>query len=668
MNYPLDACLALLILLSFGSVPRAQDNAEPAPIPPRYCAIAKTPHTRLLEVFGTPEVQPAFGPTAAYSANGKWAVFASTLPIGDESAPANTLLFVWDVEAGKLRKEIPLPGRAVTALGLTADGSRALLGALSGDAKSKTLACPLVLIDLTTGKELRSFGKHPNPIYALALSPDGTRALSGTLGALKHWDVDQGKELAPLAVPADKLVAAVAFLPGGKQALSGWDAEVRLWDLTDGKEKHAYKPKTSSGPVLGLAVAADGKHFGAAGFEMGASLWDTDSAKEVTAWSVPSITQNPVAASLHLTPGDSGLIVCWGFLNADGSRESALVCHFDQGKTKETWSKSVPLRGMVPSQLNGKILRLGGGANPFCVWDPHDGKELRRWGGPKGPITSLARSADGSLLSASTDGMIFRCKAGQQVDGWRGHDSAITALATSKDCKRLLSASSDKTVKLHDAVKGIAVCTLEGHADSVTSVVFGDGDRWAASGSEDRTVILWDLKEGKKRQVLEGHAGSVNAVAVSPRADWLASASSDKTIRLWPIKDATADPDREAVVLEGHKREVTCVAFSADGKQLLSAGQDRALKLWDVATQKVVREFTGHKNWITAAVFQGPDRVLSGSDDLVVCVWDVATGKELDRIDLAAVSDGPRSLLSLSVSEFAVGTSGWVVMRCGLAK
>jgi len=42
--------------------------------------------------------------------------------------------------------------------------------------------------------------------------------------------------------------------------------------------------------------------------------------------------------------------------------------------------------------------------------------------------------------------------------------------------------------------------------------------------------------------------------------------------------------------------------------------------------------------------------------------------KELDRIDLSTVSDGPRSLLSFAGGEFAVGTSGWVVMRFALVK
>jgi WD40 repeat protein len=324
------------------------------------------------------------------------------------------------------------------------------------------------------------------------------------------------------------------------------------------------------------------------------------------------------------------------------------------------------MRGSVPLRLQGKGLLLGGGANPFCEWDPSDGKERHVWGGPKGPVNALARLPSGQVLSAGNEGVLFVCSAsGQQVTAWRAHDSGINAMATSGDGKWLLTAGADHTVKLHDLAKRTPLRTLAGHTGAVTSVLFG-GDDWAASGGDDRMVILWDLKSGKKRYTLEGHAEGVNAVALSPRGDWLASASNDNTIRLWPLMDGRPDPDRESIVLDDHTKQVLCVAFSPDGKQLVSAGHDKTVKLWNVAAQKVVRHMEGHKNWVSAVTFHGPDLVLSASDDLTVRLWEAATGKELDRIDLATASDGPRSLLALGTDEFAVGTSGWVVMRFGL--
>jgi WD40 repeat protein len=665
------ACCAFVVTCSFLVPlvgPRAQDQPAAPSIPARYQAIAKTPHTRLLEVYGSPEVQPGFGATAAYSANGKWAVFASTMPTGDDNTPPMSQLFVWDVEHGSLAKEIPLDGRAITALALSADGAQALLGALTIDAKSKMPGYPLLVVDVAGGKEIRSFGSHKNPVFRLAVSPDGKHALSGSIGTCKQWDLDTGKELTPIAVGESKVVAALAYLPDGKRALTGSAGEVRLCDLGTGKEVRTYKSKAPTSAALGLTVSADGKRFVSADTEPVASLWETDTGKEIGVWSKPGGGPTAVSAEPILLDDGQGAIVCWGLADLIGGvRESARVVRFDAAG-KEVWSKSVPMQGMVPARLNGKNLLLGGGANPFCVWNPADGSELRRWGGPKGAVTALVRTAAGDLLSASNDGLLYRCAHGNQATAWRAHDAAINAMAMSRDRKLLLTASADKTVKLHDAAKGTPLCTLQGHTGNVTSVAFGPDQAWAASGSDDRTVILWDLKEGKKRYTLEGHAEGVNAIAISPQGDWLASASDDNTIRIWPIKDGKPDPERDPIVLDQHTRQVTCVTFSVDGKEVLSAGQDQTIKLWDLGQQKVLREFKGHKNWISAAIFAGPDRVLSASDDLTVRLWDAQSGKELDRIDLSTVSDGPRSVLILGDGEFAVGTSGWVVLRVGLAR
>ena len=80
-------------------------------------------------------------------------------------------------------------------------------------------------------------------------------------------------------------------------------------------------------------------------------------------------------------------------------------------------------------------------------------------------------------------------------------------------------------------------------------------------------------------------------------------------------------------------------------------------------TGKEVKTLSGHKNWVTSVRF-APDGKLavSVSDDLTVKVWDLASGKEVDYLDLGKCTDCGRCLtFAADGRSFLVGTaSGFV--------
>jgi uncharacterized protein (TIGR03067 family) len=72
-------------------------------------------------------------------------------------------------------------------------------------------------------------------------------------------------------------------------------------------------------------------------------------------------------------------------------------------------------------------------------------------------------------------------------------------------------------------------------------------------------------------------------------------------------------------------------AFTPDGKQILVASEDKSLRLWDIATEKEVRRFVGHTDWVVDRLAISPDgkQALSGSMDATLRLWDLATGKKV---------------------------------------
>jgi WD40 repeat protein len=88
----------------------------------------------------------------------------------------------------------------------------------------------LCLIDLTTGSVTRRFEGHANWVSSVALSADGSRAVSGSWdGTVRLWDVASGKQLACFEGHTDQ-VLAVAFAPDGQHAFSGGaDNAILVW-------------------------------------------------------------------------------------------------------------------------------------------------------------------------------------------------------------------------------------------------------------------------------------------------------------------------------------------------------------------------------------------------------------------------------------------------------
>ena len=79
--------------------------------------------------------------------------------------------------------------------------------------------------------------------------------------------------------------------------------------------------------------------------------------------------------------------------------------------------------------------------------------------------------------------------------------------------------------------------------------------------------------------------------------------------------------------------KVYSMCVSPDGKRIVSGSLDKTVKVWDAITGKALRTLTGHtKPVLSVCVSQDGTRIVSGSDDKTVKVWDFETGHELRTI------------------------------------
>ena len=79
--------------------------------------------------------------------------------------------------------------------------------------------------------------------------------------------------------------------------------------------------------------------------------------------------------------------------------------------------------------------------------------------------------------------------------------------------------------------------------------------------------------------------------------------------------------------LNGHSDYVHSVAYSPDGSRIISGSDDNTIKIWDVNIGTCLKTLEGHSNYVGSVSFS-PDsiRIISGSYDKTIKIWDANMG------------------------------------------
>lgn len=280
---------------------------------------------------------------------------------------------------------------------------------------------------------------HGGPVRALAVSADGTRAISGSFDTSAIvWSLGRGAAEQVLQFH-DSAVNAVAILPDGRLVTGGEDGRIAIWPATGAAPQFVLTGHTA--PIVTLAVSPDGARIASGSWDRTVRIWPAGGGAATV---LEGHQQN--VNGVAFTP--------------DG-RAVVSVSHDPQVRI---W----PLDG-------GQVTIV-----PLAT-----------------PLNAVAIAGDGEIVAGGADGRVFfYSPAGEPRGEVAASETSLIGVAVSADGRQVAAAGIRGSVAVIERQARRVARTLVGPGLPVWAAAFLPDSRTLVTGGTDRMVRWWDTATG----------------------------------------------------------------------------------------------------------------------------------------------------------------------------